>query len=60
VQRRLLSIGKLQGLKVGAGVKISLGGEGYTVQRKILESERVEFDEKDRILLSQFGWKKII
>jgi methylated-DNA-protein-cysteine methyltransferase-like protein len=43
---------------VAAGGKISLGGEGYNVQRKILESEGVEFNEKGRIPLSRFGWVK--
>jgi methylated-DNA-protein-cysteine methyltransferase-like protein len=43
---------------VGAGGKISLGGEGYAVQRKILESEGVEFDEKGKIPLKRFGWAK--
>jgi methylated-DNA-protein-cysteine methyltransferase-like protein len=43
---------------VGAGGKISLGGEGYSIQRKILESEGVEFNEKERIQLSRFGWEK--
>jgi len=43
---------------VGAGGKISLGGEGYSVQRKLLESEGVEFGEKGRIPLSRFGWQK--
>jgi methylated-DNA-protein-cysteine methyltransferase-like protein len=43
---------------VGAGGKISLGGEGYTTQRKILESEGVEFDEKGKIPLKRFGWAK--
>ena len=43
---------------VGAGGKISLGGEGSFIQRKLLESEGVEFTEKGRIPLSQFGWAK--
>jgi methylated-DNA-protein-cysteine methyltransferase-like protein len=43
---------------VGAGGKISLGGAGYFIQRKLLESEGVEFTEKGRIPLSQFGWAK--
>ena len=43
---------------VGAGGKISLGGEGYKTQRKILESEGVEFDEKGKIPLTRFGWVK--
>jgi methylated-DNA-protein-cysteine methyltransferase-like protein len=43
---------------VGAGGKISLGGEGLSVQRKALESEGVEFDEKGRIPLARFGWSK--
>jgi methylated-DNA-protein-cysteine methyltransferase-like protein len=43
---------------VGAGGRISLGGEGYSTQRKILESEGVEFDEKGKIPLKRFGWSK--
>jgi methylated-DNA-protein-cysteine methyltransferase-like protein len=43
---------------VGAGGKISLGGEGYTIQRKILESEGVEFSPSGKIPLDQFGWSK--
>jgi methylated-DNA-protein-cysteine methyltransferase-like protein len=43
---------------VGAGGKISLGGEGYSTQRKILESEGVEFNEKGIIPLARFGWGK--
>jgi methylated-DNA-protein-cysteine methyltransferase-like protein len=43
---------------VGAGGKISLGGEGYNTQRKILESEGVEFDQKGKIPLKRFGWVK--
>jgi methylated-DNA-protein-cysteine methyltransferase related protein len=43
---------------VGAGGKISLGGEGYAVQRKLLESEGVVFSEKGTIALGKFGWSK--
>jgi methylated-DNA-protein-cysteine methyltransferase-like protein len=43
---------------VGAGGKISLGGEGLSIQRTLLESEGVEFDEKGRIPLARFGWSK--
>ncbi|MBN2085573.1 MAG: MGMT family protein [Anaerolineales bacterium] len=43
---------------VGAGGKISLDGEGYAAQRKILESEGVEFNEKGNIPLARFGWVK--
>jgi methylated-DNA-protein-cysteine methyltransferase-like protein len=43
---------------VGAGGKISLGGEGYSVQRKILEAEGVEFTENGKIPLKRFGWSK--
>jgi len=43
---------------VGAGGKISLVGEGYSVQRKILESEGVGFTEKGKIPLPLFGWQK--
>ena len=41
---------------VGAGGRISLGGEGYKTQRKILVSEGVEFNETGNILLARFGW----
>jgi methylated-DNA-protein-cysteine methyltransferase-like protein len=43
---------------VGAGGKISLGGEGYSIQRKLLETEGVEFTAGGKIPLSQFGWSK--
>jgi methylated-DNA-protein-cysteine methyltransferase-like protein len=43
---------------VGAGGNISLGGEGYTIQRKILESEGVVFSPNGKIPLTQFGWSK--
>jgi methylated-DNA-protein-cysteine methyltransferase-like protein len=43
---------------IGAGGKISLTGEGYSVQRKILESEGVEFNEAGKIPLTRFGWAK--
>jgi methylated-DNA-protein-cysteine methyltransferase-like protein len=43
---------------VGAGGKIRLGREGYTVQRKLLESEGVRFLEKGTIALGEFGWSK--
>lgn len=43
---------------VGAGGKISLGGEGYTVQRKLLEAEGVEFIAGGKIPLAQYGWSK--
>jgi methylated-DNA-protein-cysteine methyltransferase-like protein len=43
---------------VGAGGKISLSGEGYSIQRKILESEGVEFTDTGKIPLSRFGWAK--
>jgi alkylated DNA nucleotide flippase Atl1 len=43
---------------VGTGGKISLGGEGYTVQRKILELEGAEFDEKGKIPIYRFGLVK--
>ncbi len=44
---------------VGAGGKISLGGEGYTIQRKLLESEGVEFTNAGSIPLSKYGWRKM-
>jgi methylated-DNA-protein-cysteine methyltransferase-like protein len=43
---------------VGAGGKISLAGEGWSVQRKWLESEGVEFTQAEKIPLDRFGWKK--
>jgi methylated-DNA-protein-cysteine methyltransferase-like protein len=43
---------------VGAGGKISLSGEGYSIQRKILVSEGVEFDPKGKIPIKEFGWAK--
>jgi methylated-DNA-protein-cysteine methyltransferase-like protein len=41
---------------VGAGGKISLGGEGYSIQRKLLEAEGVEFTAGGKIPLLTFGW----
>jgi methylated-DNA-protein-cysteine methyltransferase-like protein len=43
---------------VGAGGKISLGGEGNAIQRKILESEGVVFSRNGKIPLKRFGWVK--
>ncbi len=43
---------------VGAGGKISLTGEGYSIQRKLLEAEGVEFRDKGNIPLVRFGWSK--
>jgi methylated-DNA-protein-cysteine methyltransferase-like protein len=43
---------------VGAGGKISLGGEGFSTQRKLLESEGVEFNKGEKIPMDRFGWKK--
>jgi methylated-DNA-protein-cysteine methyltransferase-like protein len=36
--------------------KISLTGEGYAIQRQLLEAEGVRFDDQGRIDLNQFGW----
>jgi alkylated DNA nucleotide flippase Atl1 len=35
-----------------------LGGESLSVQRKLLESEGVEFTLGGKIPLDRFGWKK--
>jgi methylated-DNA-protein-cysteine methyltransferase-like protein len=43
---------------VGAGGKISLGGEGLSVQRKLLKLEGVEFTPGGKIPLDRFGWEK--
>ncbi|MGD0807176.1 MAG: MGMT family protein [Anaerolineales bacterium] len=43
---------------VGAGGKISLRREGMAIQRKLLESEGVEFTEGGKIALSRFGWSR--
>ncbi|MBN1440192.1 MAG: MGMT family protein [Anaerolineales bacterium] len=43
---------------VGASGKISLGGEGSSVQRQLLESEGVDFDEKGKIRMAEFGWSR--
>ena len=37
--------------------KISLNpGDGYELQKMLLENEKIQFDENDRIDLSRFGW----
>jgi methylated-DNA-protein-cysteine methyltransferase related protein len=37
--------------------KISLGrGEAGLIQRSLLEAEGIEFDERERVDLSQYGW----
>jgi methylated-DNA-protein-cysteine methyltransferase-like protein len=36
--------------------KISLTGEGYAIQRQLLEAEGVKFDDQDRVDFNQFGW----
>jgi alkylated DNA nucleotide flippase Atl1 len=36
--------------------KISLTGEGYAIQRKLLEEEGVRFDEQNHIDWDTFGW----
>ena len=37
--------------------KISLKpGDGYELQKMLLENERIKFDENDWIDLSRFGW----
>lgn len=36
---------------------ISLTGEGYRIQRQMLESEGVVFDEKDKVDFDKFLWK---
>jgi len=43
---------------VGVGGKISLGGEGHVVQRKLLESEGVEFTKGGKIPMDRYGWQK--
>ena len=32
---------------------------GAAVQRRLLEAEGVEFDDRERIDLARFGWKKV-
>lgn len=37
--------------------KISLGrGEAATIQRSLLEAEGIQFDERERVNLSRYGW----
>jgi methylated-DNA-protein-cysteine methyltransferase-like protein len=43
---------------VSASGKISLRGEGMTIQRKLLESEGVEFTEGGKIAFSRFRWAR--
>lgn len=41
----------------GQGKVSERPGLGVLVQRKLLEQEGVEFDEKDRVDLSAYGWQ---
>jgi methylated-DNA-protein-cysteine methyltransferase-like protein len=43
---------------VGASGKISLRGERMAIQRKLLESEGVEFTEAEKIAFSRFRWSR--
>jgi methylated-DNA-protein-cysteine methyltransferase-like protein len=43
---------------VGAGGKISLRGEGESIQQTLLEREGVRFDARGRIPMEEFGWQK--
>jgi len=43
---------------VGASGKISLRGERMAIQRKLLESEGVEFTEAGKIAFSRFRWSR--
>jgi methylated-DNA-protein-cysteine methyltransferase-like protein len=36
--------------------KISLTGEGYALQRQLLEQEGVQFDDQGIVDFNQFGW----
>lgn len=43
---------------INAQGKISLKkGEGFSIQRELLELEGVQFDEKERVNLKIFGWQ---
>lgn len=45
---------------INAQGKISLRkGAGHIRQRELLESEGVDFDERDRVDLDRFGWEGI-
>ena len=37
--------------------RISLAGEGESIQRQLLEAEEVEFDADGRVDLERFGWE---
>jgi methylated-DNA-protein-cysteine methyltransferase related protein len=37
-------------------ISLAPEGDGYQVQRALLESEGVVFDERGRIDLARFGW----
>jgi len=37
--------------------RISLRGDGYQLQKKMLESEGVRFDDQDRVDMSLYQWK---
>jgi len=37
---------------------ISLTGEGFDIQRSLLEAEGVEFDEKGKVNLRSFQWDR--
>ena len=38
---------------------ISLTGEGYRIQRQMLEKEGVRFDEKDKVDFKRYLWKPV-
>jgi methylated-DNA-protein-cysteine methyltransferase-like protein len=42
---------------INSRATISLTGEGYRLQRNLLEAEGVIFDEKDKVDFDKFLWK---
>ena len=44
---------------INSNGRISLSGEGYRIQRAMLESERIVFDRTDRIPLRVFQWREV-
>jgi methylated-DNA-protein-cysteine methyltransferase related protein len=41
---------------INAQGKISLKGSNQSLQQELLEAEGIEFDERQRVDLKQFGW----
>ncbi|MQY70704.1 DNA methyltransferase [bacterium] len=61
VVRVLHSMSEKEGLPwhrvINSKGTISLTGEGYRIQKQLLEKEGIEFDEKGKVDFDRFLWK---